>query len=59
MPSKLSSYVTWNTSETVASVQLSLNVVFFCHAEVVSDFVTSMQPLYTSCLDTEYSRLIG
>ena len=45
MPIKLSSYVTWSTSETVASVQLPLNAVFFCLAEVVS-FVTSMQPLY-------------
>jgi len=31
---KLSSYVTWSTSETVASVQLLLNAVFFCLAEV-------------------------
>ena len=49
MPIKLSSYVTWSTRETVASVQLPLNTVFFCLAEVVScDFVTSMQPLYTA-----------
>ena len=35
MPITLSSYVTWNTSETEASVQLPLNVVFFCLAEAV------------------------
>ena len=39
MPVKLSSYVTWNTSETVASVQLPLNAVFFCLAEVVSHVI--------------------
>ena len=39
MPIKLSSYVTWSTSETVASVQLPLNAVFFCLAEVVSHVI--------------------
>jgi len=35
--------------ETVASVQLTLNSVLFCFAEVLSHviFVTLMQPLYT------------
>jgi len=44
---KLSSYVTWSTSETIASVQLALNSVFFCLAEVLKscDFVTSVQLL--------------
>jgi len=36
---KLSSYMTWSTSETVASVQLPLNAVFFCLAEVVSHVI--------------------
>ena len=40
MPIKLSSYVTWSTSETVASVQLPLNAVFFCLAEVVSHVIS-------------------
>ena len=31
---KLSSYTTWSTSETIASVQLPLNAVFFWHAVV-------------------------
>ena len=35
----LSSYGTWSTSETVASVQLPLNAVFFCHVEVVSHMI--------------------
>ena len=39
MPIKLNSYVTWKTSETVASVQLPLNAVFFCLAEVVSHVI--------------------
>ena len=39
MPIKLNSYVTWSTSETVASVQLPLNDVFFCLAEVVSHVI--------------------
>ena len=39
MPIKLSSYVTWSTSETVASVQLPLNAVFFCLAEVFSHVI--------------------
>ena len=39
MPIKLSNYVTWSTSETVASVQLPLNAVFFCLAEVVSHVI--------------------
>ena len=41
MPIKLSSYATWRISETVASVQLPLNAVFFCLAEVVSHDVTA------------------
>ena len=41
MPIKLNSYVTWSTSETVASVQLPLNAVFFCLAEVVSHDVNA------------------
>ena len=36
MPIKLSSYATWCTSETVASVQLPLNSMFFCLVEVLS-----------------------
>ena len=40
---KLSSYVTWSTSETVASVQLPLNAVFFCLAEVVSHVILQRQ----------------
>ena len=44
MPIKLSSYATWSTSETVASVRPPLNTVFFCLADVVSH--VSMQPLY-------------
>jgi len=39
MPIKLSSYMTWRTSETVASLQLPLNPVFFCLAEVVSHVI--------------------
>jgi len=39
MPIKLSSYVTWSTSETVASVQLPLNAVFFRLVEVVSHVI--------------------
>jgi len=39
MPIKQSSYVTWSTSETVASFQLPLNAVFFCLAEVVSHVI--------------------
>ena len=39
MPIKLSSYATGSTSETVASVQLPLNSVFFCLVEVVSHVV--------------------
>jgi len=39
MPIKLSSYVIWSTSETVASVQLPLNAAFFCLAEVVSHVI--------------------
>jgi len=41
VPIKLSSYATWSTSEMVASVQLPLNSVFFCLAEIPShDSVT-------------------
>jgi len=40
---KLSSYVTWSTSEAVASVQLPLNAVFFCLAEVVSHVILCRQ----------------
>ena len=43
MPIKLNSYVTWSTSETVASVQLPLNAVFFCLVEVMDILVTSRQ----------------
>jgi len=39
MSTKLSSYTTWSTSEMVASVQLPLNAVFFCLAEVVSHVI--------------------
>jgi len=39
MPIKLSNYATWSTSETVASVQLPLNAVFFCLAGVVSHVI--------------------
>jgi len=39
MAIKPSNYVTWSTSETVASVQLPLNTVFFCLAEVVSHVI--------------------
>ena len=39
MPIKLSSYVTWITGETVASVQLPLNAMFFCLVEVVSHVI--------------------
>jgi len=37
MPIKLSSYTTW--SETIASVQLPLNSVFFCLTEVLSHVI--------------------
>ena len=54
MPIKLSSYVTWITSETVASVQLPLNAMFFRHVEVVSHVIlcdisaaTLFQCIYT------------
>ena len=47
MPIELSSYPTWSTSETVASVQLPLNSVLICLVEVQSrDFVMSVQLLY-------------
>ena len=36
MPIRSSSYTTWSTSELVVSVQLPLNTMFFCHAEVLS-----------------------
>ena len=36
---KLSSYETWSMSETAASVQLPLNSVFFCLAEVLSHMI--------------------
>ena len=39
MPIRLSSYATWNTSDTVISVQLPSNSMFFCHAEIVSHMV--------------------
>ena len=39
MPIKLSCYITWSTSETVASVQLPLNAAFFCLAELVSHVI--------------------
>jgi len=39
MPIWLSSYAAWSTSETVASVQLPLNAVFFCLAEVLSHVI--------------------
>ena len=39
MPIKKSSYVTWNTSETLASVQLPLNYMFFCLMEVFNHVI--------------------
>ena len=39
MPTTLSSYVTWSTSERVASVQLPMNSIFFCLAEVPSHMI--------------------
>ena len=45
---RLSSYATWSTSETVVSVQLPLNSMFFCLAEVLSH-MTPMQLLYRLC----------
>ena len=39
MPMKLSSYATWSISETVPSVLLPLNALFFCFAEVVSHVI--------------------
>ena len=39
MPIKLSSDTTWSTSDAVASVQLQLNYVFFCLAEVLSHMI--------------------
>jgi len=36
---KLSSYATWSTSETVASLQLPLNSVLFCTEEVLSHMI--------------------
>ena len=43
MPIRSNSYATSNISELVVSVQLPLNSMFFCHAEVLSHvvFVTS------------------
>jgi len=38
---KLHSYVTWSTSETVASVQLPLNSVFFGLVEELSHDVNA------------------
>ena len=39
MPIKLNSYMTWSRRETVPSVQLPLNAVFFCLVEVASDVI--------------------
>ena len=36
---KLNSYMTWSRRETVPSVQLPLNAVFFCLVEVASDVI--------------------
>jgi len=60
MPIKLSSYGTWSTSETVASVQLPLNAVFFCLAEVVSHVILWRQcshSISATCYTWEVSTL--
>ena len=52
MPIRSRSYATSSTSELAVSVQLPLNSMFFCHAEVLSHVFfsrhsASMQPLYS------------
>ena len=59
MPIRSSSYATSSTSELVVSVQLPLNTMLFCHAEVLSHVFfwrhsTSMQPLYIACTSYPY-----
>ena len=46
---KLSSYMTWSASETVASVQLPLNSVLFCLAEVHSHVILWHQCSHSVC----------
>ena len=43
MPIRSSSYATLSTSELLVSVQLPLNSMFFCHAEVLSHVVLLRQ----------------
>ena len=43
MPIRSSSYATSSTSELLVSVQLPLNSMFFCHAEVLSHVVLLRQ----------------
>ena len=43
MPIRSSSYATSSTSELLVSIQLPLNSMFFCHAEVLSHVVLLRQ----------------
>ena len=42
--------MTWSTSETVASVRLPLNAVFFCLAEVVSHVICDVNAAVPYCM---------